>query len=258
MRDEELVALMETERGRQKLLLRFGARNMWLHLRSKCHDVAWCTVERLYRQQGWVGALRRRRFRALPSDGAAPSGSGRPPVLCQSAEPAGGRRLTYVATWSSMVYVAFVFDVFSRRIVGWRAATTMTTTLVLDTLEHAIWTRRQAGIEDLTGLIHHTDAGSQYVSFAFTPPPRRGRGRPSVGSVGDACDNALAESQFGLYRAELIRPDGPWRGVEHVELETLKWVDFFNTERPHESLCDLTPAAAENLHYARNDLTPTG
>ena len=121
-----------------------------------------------------------------------------------------------VATWSGTVYVAFVFDVYSRRIVGWRAATRMTTELVLDCLEHAIWTRTQDGISDLTGLVHHTDAGSQYTSFAFTSRLIEAGVDPSVGSVGDAYDNALAESQIGTYKTELIRPHSPWRNVEHV------------------------------------------
>lgn len=155
-----------------------------------------------------------------------------------------------------MVYVAFIFDVFSRRVVGWRAATRMTTDLVLDTLEHAIWTRRAV---DLTGLVHHTDAGSQYVSFALTERLVELGVDASVGSVGDAYDNALAESAIGLFKTELIRPEGPWRGVEHVEIETLNWVAWFNHERPHEALDDLTPVAAEELHYAaQNELTPTG
>jgi putative transposase len=260
LRDGQVVALIQAERSRQKLFARFGARKMWLHLRGQGHDVARCTIERLYRQQGWVGALRQRRLKALPSDGTQRPGdlvdrqfwASRPNQLWVAD-------FTYVATWSGMVYVAFVFDVFSRRIVGWRAATRMTTDLVLDTLEHAIWTRRQSGISDLSGLIHHTDAGSQYVSFAFTQRLVDEGVDVSVGSVGDAYDNALAESQIGLYKAELIRPEGPWRGVEHVELETLNWVDFFNTERPHEALDDLTPIAAEELHYAaKNRLQPTG
>ena len=261
LRDAELIALIEAERTRQKLLARFGARKMWLHLRGKGHDVARCTIERLYREQGWVGALRLKKVRTTIGDPAA----ARPGDLVDrqfwAARPnqLWVADFTYVATWSGTVYVAFVFDVFSRRIVGWRAATRMTTDLVLDTLEHAIWTRQQAGVTDLSGLIHHTDAGSQYVSFAFTQRLVDEGVDPSVGSVGDAYDNALAESQIGLYKAELIRPEGPWRGVEHVELETLNWVDFFNTERPHESLDDLTPMAAEELHYAaRNELKPTG
>jgi putative transposase len=261
LRDAEIVALIEAERARQKLLARFGARKMWLHLRGRGHDVARCTVERLYRQQGWVGALRQRRLKPVPGIEVGPRPldlvdrqfwASRPNQLWVADFP-------YVPTWSGMVYVAFVFDVFSRRIVGWRAATRMTTDLVLDTLEHAIWTRQQAGVTDLSGLVHHTDAGSQYVSFAFTERLVEAGVDPSVGSVGDAYDNALAESQIGLYKAELIRPEGPWRGVEHVELETLNWIDFFNTERPHEAIDDLTPMAAEELHYAsQNELEPTG
>ena len=130
---------------------------------------------------------------------------------------------------------------------------------MLDTLEHAIWTRRQRGVTDLSGLMHHTDAGSQYTSFAFTERLIEAGVDASVGSVGDAYDNALAESQIGLFKSELIRPEGPWRDVEHVEIETLNWVDWFNNERPHESIDDLTPVPAEEVHYAaRNQLTPTG
>ena len=261
MRDAEVVALIVSERERQKFTRRLGARKMWLHLRGQGHDVARCTIERLYRQQGWVGALRRKKIRTTISDESA----NRPVDLVDRQFFASRPNqlwvadFTYVATWSGMVYVAFVFDVFSRRIVGWRAATRMTTDLVLDTLEHAIWTRQQAGVNDLTGLVHHTDAGSQYVSFAFTERLVEAGVDPSVGSVGDAYDNALAESQIGLFKTELIRPEGPWRGLEHVEIETLNWVDWFNTERPHESINDLTPARAEEVHYAaRNELTPTG
>ncbi len=252
--------LIQAEHERQKLTRRFGARKMWLHLRRQGHDVARCTIERLFREQGWEGARRRKKFRVVAGDG-----TDRPndlvdrqfwasrPIQLWVAD------FTYVATWSGMVYVAFIFDVFSRRIVGWRAATRMTTDLVLDTLEHAIWTRSVEGVSDLAGLVHHTDAGSQYVSFAFTERLIEAGVDASVGSVGDAYDNALAESQIGLFKTELIRTEGPWRGVEHVELETLNWVTWFNHERPHEALDDLTPVAAEELHYAaRNELTPTG
>ena len=156
---------------------------------------------------------------------------------------------TYVPTWTGMVYVAFVIDAFARRIIGWRAATSMTTELVLDALEHAIFTRAQAGISDLTGLIAHNDAGSQYTSIAFTSRLVDAGVDPSVGSVGDAYDNALAESTIGSYKTELINRCGPWRNVDHVEIETLGWVDWFDNERPHDYLNDLTPAAAEDLHY---------
>jgi putative transposase len=261
LRDAEIVEAIKAERDRQKLFARFGARKMWLHLRSKGHEVARCTVERLYAEQGWAGALRTRRVRTtIPDENAE-----RPEDLVDRQFVASRPNqlwvadFTYVATWSGMVYVAFIFDVFSRMIVGWRAATSMTTDLVLDTLEHAIWSRHQAGVSDLTGLVHHTDAGSQYTSFAFTTRLIEAGVDASVGSVGDAYDNALAESQIGLYKAELIRPEGPWRDVEHVELETLNWVHWFNNERPHESVDDLTPVRVEEVHYAaRNRLRPTG
>ena len=135
----------------------------------------------------------------------------------------------------------------------------MTTELVLDCLEHAIWTRRRDGVSDLTGLVHHTDAGSQYTSFAFTSRLIDAGVDPSVGSVGDAYDNALAESQIGALQDRTDPSRRPWRDVEHVELATLEWVDWFNTERPHESIDDLTPIQAEEVHYAaRNRLVPTG
>jgi putative transposase len=148
-----------------------------------------------------------------------------------------------------MVYIAFVFDVFSRRILGWRATTRMTTPLVLDCLEQAIWTRGKEGVSDLSGLVHHTDAGSQYTSIAFTDRLLDAGIDPSVGSVGDAYDNALAESQIGLFKSELIWPHGPWRDRDHLEAAVLDWVDWFNTERTHESIDDLTPLQAEDLHY---------
>jgi putative transposase len=260
VRDAEVVALIARARA-NRFACRFGARKMWLHLRRGGHDVARCTVERLMTQRGWRGATRGSRVRTTIPAPADP----RPADLVDRDFTATApNRLwvadfTYVATWSGTVYVAFVFDVFSRRIVGWRAATRMTTELVLDTLEHAIWSRGRDGVDDLAGLVHHTDAGSQYTSFAFTSRLVEAGIDASVGSVGDAYDNALAESQIGAYKAELIRPEGPWRDVEHVELATMEWVDWFNHERPHESVDDLTPIEAEQAHYAaRNRLRPTG
>jgi putative transposase len=262
LRDAQIVELIVAERARQKLFTRFGPRKMWLHLRSaKNLDVARCTVERLYAEQGWAGAVRAKKIRTTIANDHAD----RPADLVDRDFTATAPNqlwvadFTYVASWSGTVYVAFVVDVFSRMIVGWRAATTMTTELVLDTLEHALWTRRQRGVTDLSGLVHHTDAGSQYTSFAFTHRLVEAGVDPSVGSVGDAYDNALAESQIGLYKTELIRPEGPWRDVEHVEVETLNWVDWFNNERIHESVDDMTPRAVEEFHYAaRNRLKPTG
>lgn len=260
MRDAEITELIGVARE-HRFVARFGARKMWLHLRRQGHDVARCTIERLMTANGWQGALRGKRVRTTIPD----EHHQRPTDLVDRDFTASApNRLwvadfTYVATWSGTVYVAFVIDVFSRRIVGWRAATTMTTELVLDCLEHALWARSQDGIRDLTGLVHHTDAGSQYTSFAFTSSLIEAGVDPSVGSVGDAYDNALAESQIGAYKTELIRPHGPWRNVEHVELETLHWIHWFNHKRTHESIDDLTPVEVETTYYAaQNRLRPTG
>jgi putative transposase len=259
-RDEELIRLIETERKNPFVAL-FGARKMWLRLRGKGHDVARCTIERLFAQMGISGITRVRAPQTTTPNAAAQ----RPRDLVDRAFVATApNRLwcadfTYVPTWEGMVYVAFVFDVFSRRILGWRAATSMTTDLVLDAVEMAIWTRRTEGITDLTGLVHHTDAGSQYTSIAFTQRLFDAGVDASVGTIGDAYDNALAESQIGLYKSELIWPHGPWRNHDHVEIETLNWVHWFNTERPHESIDDLTPIQAEQFHYThRTRLTETG
>jgi len=261
LRDAQIVELIAAERAQQKLFTRFGPRKMWLRLRGQGHDVARCTVERLYAEQGWAGALRAKKIRTTLAD----TTNHRPTDLVDRDFTATAPNqlwvadFTYVATWSGTVYVAFIIDVFSRRIVGWRATTNMSTELVLDTLEHAIWTRRRGGVNDLTGLVHHTDAGSQYTSFAFTHRLIEAGVDSSVGSVGDAYDNALAESQIGLYKTELIRPEGPWRDVEHVEIETLNWVDWFNNERIHEAIDDMTPRAVEEFHYAaRTRPMPTG
>jgi putative transposase len=260
LRDADITALIEQAR-QHRFRVRFGARKMWLHLRAQGTDVARCTVERLMAAEGWTGALRGKKPRTTipaetddrPDDLVDRDFTATRPNQLWVAD------FTYVATFSGVVYVAFIVDVFSRLIVGWRAATSMTTDLVLDTLEMAIWSRSRNGVSDLTGLVHHTDAGSQYTSFAFTTRLIEAGVDGSVGSVGDAYDNALAESQIGIYKTELIRPEGPWRDLEHVEIETLHWVDWFNTERPHESIDDLTPIQAEQVHYAaRNRLIPTG
>jgi putative transposase len=160
--------------------------------------------------------------------------------------------LPYVATWAGFVYVAFVLDAFSRRILGWRAATTMRTELVLDALEMAIWTRAQAGVTDLSGLVHHSDAGAQYTSIRFTERLADAGAAPSVGSVGDAYDNALAETEIGLYKTELIYRRGPWRTLDDVEIATLEWVDWHNHRRLHTACADLTPAELEAVHYRQH------
>jgi putative transposase len=152
---------------------------------------------------------------------------------------------TYVPTWSGMVYVAFVIDVFSRMIVGWRVSTSMTTDLVLDTLEMAIWRR-----DDMVdGVICHSDAGSQYTSIRYTERLADANAAPSIGSIGDSYDNAMAESVIGLYKTELIGPQGPWRNAEEVELATLPYLDWFNNTRLHTEIGDIPPAELEANHY---------
>jgi putative transposase len=220
-------------------------------------------VERLMRAQGWEGAAYGRRPVTTIADPEQPR---HPDLVDRNFSPAVPNRLwvadfTYCPTWTGMVYVAFVIDAFARRIIGWRVARRMTTDLVLDALEHALFTRRREGVADLCGLISHSDAGAQYVSVALTQrlldegiDPSVG----SVGSVGDALDNALAETTVGSFKNELIRRNGPWRDADHVEVETLQWVHWFNTDRPHEYLDDLTPEQAEQLHYDLRALTPPG
>jgi putative transposase len=148
-----------------------------------------------------------------------------------------------------MVYVAFVIDAYSRRILGWRAATSVRTSLVLDAFEHAVWVRHQEGGTDLAGVIHHHDAGSQYTSICVHERLAEAGIDPSVGSVGDAYDNALAESVIGLYKTELITPRGPWRTVEQVEIATLNYVDWFNHRRLYAACGDIPPVELKAAHY---------
>ena len=251
-RDEQLrVAIRRVHQHNYGV---YGARKVWLALNREGIAVARCTVERLMRELGLAGARRGKRRRTTVADPAA----ARPADLV-------GRRFhrpapdqlwvadfTYVPTWSGMVYVAFVIDAYSRRIVGWRVATTMRTALVLDALEQAIWTRQRGGAPSMTGLICHHDAGSQYTSIAFTERLAAAGAQPSVGSVGDAYDNALAESVIGLYKTELIKPQGPWRTAEQVEIATLHYVDWFNRQRLFEACGDIPPAELEAAYYRQN------
>jgi putative transposase len=232
----------------------YGARKVWLALNREGTPVARCTVERLMRELGLEGARRGQRHRTTVAD----PGAARPADLVERRfSPARPDAvwvadLTYVATWSGTVYVAFVIDCHSRRILGWRAATSMRTELVLDALEQAIWTRTREGVTDLSGLVCHNDAGSQYTSIAFTERLAAAGAAPSVGSVGDALDNALAESQIGLFKTELIRRRGPWKTVDDVELATLEWVDWHNNRRLHTACHDLTPVEYEQVFYGHH------
>jgi putative transposase len=237
----------------------YGARKVWLALNREGIPVARCTVERLMRELGLEGARRGKRHRTTVAD----PGASRPADLVQrrfsQARPDAVwvADFTYVATWSGTVYVAFVLDCHSRRILGWRASTSMRTELVLDALEQAIWTRTREGVEDLSGLVCHNDAGSQYTSIAFTERLAAAGAAPSVGTVGDALDNALAESQIGLFKAELIRRRGPWKTVDDVALATLEWVDWHNNRRLHTACHDLTPVEYEQVFYGQHPAQQT-
>lgn len=254
LRDAELVAIIRAQRDDKKtgrFVQTLGSRKLWIRLRGQGHDVARCTVERIMGEQGWEGARYGSKHTTTVQDAAQPR---YPDLVDRNFHAPAPNRLwvadfTYVPTWTGFVYVAFVIDAFSRRIVGWRAARSMTTDLVLDALEHAFFTRTREGVTDFTGLIAHSDAGSQYTSVALTQRLIDESVDPSVGSVGDALDNAMTETTVGSFKNELIRRQGPWRDVEHVELGTAEWVVWFNTERPHEHLDDFTPETIEKLHY---------
>lgn len=249
LRDDHLRE--EIARTHQSNYAVYGARKIWMQLRCEGTDVARCTVERLMRELGLSGAHRGRRKRTTIAGPSAPRASD---LVARKFNPPAPNTLwvadfTYVSTWSGWVYVAFVIDAYSRRILGWRCSTRMTTPLVLDAIEHAIWTRATAGTTDLSGLIHHNDRGSQYTSVAFTERLLDAGIDTSIGATGSSYDNALAESINGLYKTELIKPRGPWRALEHVEIATLEWVDWFNHRRIYEHCDDLTPAEFEEAYY---------
>ena len=231
---------------------RYGAKKVWRALRREGCVVARCTVARLYRDLGLRGVVRGRRVRTtIPEPVAARSldlvqrnfTATRPNQLWVSD-------FTYVATWRGFVYVAFVIDVFARRIVGWRASTSMRSDLALDALEQALYDR-----ETDAGLIHHSDRGVQYLAIRYTERLAEAGIEPSVGSRGDAYDNALAETVIGLYKTEVIYHLGPWKGFEEVEYATLEWVAWYNSQRLMEPLGYLPPAEyEEQYHRAQADL----
>jgi putative transposase len=234
----------------------YGARKVWHQLNREGISVARCTVERLMRQTGLAGRVRgRRRRTTIPAES-----NSRPADLVERcfAAPEPNRLwvadITYVATWPGFAYVAFVTDVFSRRIVGWRVSNTLRADLALDALEMAIWTRKA---EHLPGLVHHSDRGVQYLSIVYTERLAEAGAVTSVGSRGDSYDNALAETVIGLYKAELITMQGPWRTIEDVELATLGWVHWWNTTRLHSAIGNIPPAEFEAAHYAEQQLVET-
>jgi putative transposase len=231
----------------------YGARKVWRALHRDGTPVARCTVERLMRAQGLAGAVRgKARRTTVPAPAAS-----RPADLVQRRFRAAAPNrlwvadLTYVPTWSGFVYVAFVTDLCSRRIVGWRVSASLRTDLALDALEQGLW-QRARDEEDVTGLVHHSDRGVQYLAIRYTDRLAAAGAVGSVGSVGDSYDNAAAESLNGLYKTELIRRRGPWRGLDHVELATLEWVDWFNHRRIHSFCGNMPPVEFEHRYHRQN------
>ena len=224
----------------------YGARKVWRQLNREGVPVARCTVERLMGQMGLRGAVRGKRVWTTVADESA----ARPADLVERNFTADRPNrlwvadLTYVATWSGFVYVAFVFDVFSRMIVGWRVSRSLRSDLALDALEQALYARPTAD-----DLVHHSDRGVQYLSIRYTERLAEAGIESSVGSVGDSYDNAMAETIIGLFKTEVIHRLGPWRGLDQVEMETLVWVDWFNNRRLLEPIGNIPPTEYEELYY---------
>jgi putative transposase len=229
----------------------YGVRKVWRQLRREGVGVARCTVARNMRILGLCGVVRGKVARTT-----IPVATRRPAdLLARDFSAAAPNRgwvadITYVPTWSGFVYVAFVSDLFSRRVVGWRASTSLRADLALDALEHALWQRARTG-QDVTGLVHHSDRGVQYLSIRYTDRLAQAGAVASVGSKGDSYDNAAAESLNGLYKAELIRRRGPWKGPDQVELATLEWVDWYNHRRLHGHCGNVPPAEYEDTYYSQ-------
>lgn len=231
-----------------------GYRKMWHLLRREGIQVARCTVERLMRQLGLRGIRRGKQFVTTRPEAT----STRPPDHVNRRFAASRPNelwvvdFTYVATWSGFGFTAFVTDVYSRRIVGWRTADRMPTELPLDALEMALWVRGRAG-QDVTGVTHHSDAGRQYTAIRYAERLAEVGAIASIGSVGDSYDNAMAESVVGLYKTECVKIDGPFKSVDELELATLSWVHWFNEQRLHSAIGYSTPVEVEDAYYCQID-----
>jgi putative transposase len=245
-RDATLIP--QIERVWQANLQVYGADKVWRQMNREGAPVARCTVERLMRQLGLQGARRGKVVRTTIPDKATPCPLDRVNRQFKADRPnqLWVSDFTYVSTWQGWLYVAFVIDVFARRIVGWRISSSMQTDFVLDALEQALYARQP---ERSTALIHHSDRGSQYVSIRYTERLAEAGIEPSVGSKGDSYDNALAETINGLYKTELIHKRAPWKTREAVELATLEWVSWFNHHRLLEPIGYIPPAEAEANYF---------
>jgi transposase InsO family protein len=252
-RDRELSASIR--RVYEENFAVYGARKVWRQLGRESIVVARCTVERLMRSLGLRGVVRGRKCRTTIPDESKARPLDHVNRQFQASRPneLWVADFTFVATWAGFVYVAFVIDVFARRIIGWRVARSMHAELVLDALEQAIWARSGA-----KGVVHHSDRGSQYLSIRYSERLAEIGAQPSVGSVGDSYDNALAETVIGLYKAEVIHHRGPWRSIDEVEYATLEWVDWFNNRRLLESISNIPPAEHEAMYYQSIGQTADG
>ena len=229
----------------------YGVRKVWRQLNREGVEVARCTVARLMGDMGLAGAVRGKVMKTTRSDPTVPCPEDRVNRAFSAPRPNALwlSDFTYVATWVGFVYVAFVIDAFARRIIGWRVSRSMQAQLVLDALEQALHERRPLRG---AGLVHHSDRGAQYVSIRYTERLAEAGIEPSVGSVGDSYDNALAETVIGLFKTEVVSRRGPWRALEAVEFATLEWVDWFNNRRLLEPIGNIPPAEAEARFYAQS------
>lgn len=227
----------------------YGVRKVWRQLLREGIGVARCTVERLMKKLGIQGIRRGRKCWTTVADDSLyrPTDKVNRQFTATRPNQLWVADITFVATWTGFVYVAFIIDVFARYIVGWRVNRSLHTDLVLDALEQALWARRE-----IKGLIHHSDRGCQYLSIRYTERLIEANIEASVGSVGDSYDNALAETINGLYKTEVIRHRGPWRSIEEVEFATLEWVDWFNNRRLLEPIGNIPPAEFEMAYYRHN------
>jgi putative transposase len=251
LRDEELKT--EIIRVYEQHRSVYGPRKVWRQLKREDFSVARCTVERLMRALGLQGEVRGKTWKTTFPDLAAP----RPVDLVDrnfiviAPNRLWVADLTYIRTWSGFVYASFVIDAYFRMIIGWQVSCSLRTDLALDALEMALWRRQK---ENLDGLVHHSDRGVQYLSISYTERLAEAGAVVSVGSRGDAYDNALAETINGLYKTEVIKKRGPWKTLEEVELATLEWVDWFNNRRLLEPIGYVPPVEFEEMYYQTQSL----
>ena len=257
----DAVLAVEVQRVYDENMVVYGAAKIWDQLNKEQIGVARCTVERLMRNLNISGAKRGRTW-TITTDSDHDFERPKDHVNREFTAAAPNRLwvadITYVKTHSGWVYVAFVIDVYSRMVVGWQASRSLRSDLAIDALEMAVWNRQRVGM-DVSGVVHHSDRGVQYLSIRYADRLAADRIVASVGSKGDSYDNALAESFNGLYKWELIYRQGPWRGLDDVEFATLTYVDWFNNQRLHGTITAergyTTPAAHEAIYYRQNNPT---